>query len=162
MLEINDAFNSDHNHDHCVSDALNHAKAICQENGQRLTPIRELVLRLVWGSHKPLGAYELLPALAESGFNSAPPTVYRALDFLHQLGLIHKIGSLNAFVGCSNPEHPHPSAFMICTECKTAAEIETSELQTSFNRVAKTHGFKLEEENIELLGLCSDCRGSES
>ena len=158
MLEANNAFNNTHNHQHCVSDALKSAKSLCKSQGQRLTPIRELVLRLVWQSHQPLGAYELLPQLAEAGFNSAPPTVYRALDFLQELGLIHRIASMNAFIGCTQPDHPHPSAFMICRSCRTAAELDTSELQSMFQVSASKQGFLIEQQTVELLGVCATCQ----
>lgn len=151
------AFNTNHNHQQCVSSALTNAKQLCREQGQRLTPIRELVLRLVWQSHKPLGAYELLPQLADAGFNSAPPTVYRALDFLQELGLIHRIASMNAFIGCSHPDEAHPNAFMICRECKSAAELDTSALNSALATAAESLGFQIEQESIELLGLCQQC-----
>ena len=161
-LEANNAFNSQHNHQQCISSALKSAKELCKARGQRLTPIRELVLRLVWQSHKPLGAYELLPSLAEAGFNSAPPTIYRALDFLQELGLIHRIASMNAFIGCTNPDHPHPSGFMICKVCKTAAELDTSELNSAFESVAKRIGFAIQDETVELVGLCQQCQELEA
>lgn len=82
-----------HNHDACVRDALAEARAICQARNARLTPIRQRVLELIWESHKPLGAYDLLGMLAQEGHNAAPPTVYRALDFLQQYGLVHRIAS---------------------------------------------------------------------
>lgn len=152
------AFNSAHNHQHCVSTALKRAKQLCKERGQRLTPVRELVLRLVWQSHQPLGAYELLPPLAEAGFNSAPPTVYRALDFLQELGLIHRIASLNAFIGCSHPDEAHPNAFMICKACKSAAELDTAELNSALSAAAGSLGFQIEQESVELLGVCQQCQ----
>lgn len=159
MLAASIAFNEHHNHDRCVNDAMLAARQLCQSNGKRLTPIRELVLELVWQSHQPLGAYELLPALASAGFNSAPPTVYRALDFLQELGLIHRINSLNAFVGCTNPQHKHPSGFMICRNCKTTAELDTSYLSNRFVDTAKMLGFEIEQETLELVGLCQNCKG---
>lgn len=161
MSELSNAFNSDHNHDYCISDALQNAKALCKSKALRLTPIRELVLRLVWQSHKPLGAYELLPPLADAGFNSAPPTVYRALDFLQELGLIHRIASMNAFIGCTHPNHPHPSAFMICRVCHTAAELNTDSINRAFKETASSFGFSIEEESVELVGLCHNCQGAD-
>ena len=154
------AFNSEHNHQNCVSTALKSARVLCRQQNQRLTPIRELVLRLVWQSHKPLGAYELLPQLAAAGFNSAPPTVYRALDFLQTLGLIHRIASLNAFIGCSHPDQKHPNAFMICRECGSAAELDTQTLNTALNEAASRLGFEIEQESVELIGRCQQCKES--
>lgn len=155
------AFNSDHNHQQCVSTALKSAKGLCRERGQRLTPIRELVLRLIWQSHQPLGAYELLPELAQAGFNSAPPTVYRALDFLQELGLIHRIASMNAFIGCSHPTQTHPNAFLICRECRSAAELDTHELNSALQSATRRLGFQVERESIELMGLCQQCQAAE-
>src|ERR1700747_2134269 len=81
-----DAF---HQHDHrqCVHDALAQAETLCGQRGARLTPLRERSCP----SHQPLGAYELLDKLTEDGRKPAPPTVYRALEFLLEQGLIHRI-----------------------------------------------------------------------
>ena len=95
----------EHDHRVCVKDALEQATAICAKRGARLTPIRRRVLELIWASHKPSGAYDILEALSQEsrGKRIAPPTVYRALDFLLEQGLIHRLESLNAFIGCPHP-----------------------------------------------------------
>src|SRR5262245_4876474 len=108
-----------HDHDRCVTDALSAAEAVCARAGDRLTPLRRRVLELVWASHRPAGAYALLDRLREDGRGAAPPTVYRALDFLLERGLIHRIESLNAFVGCAHPGENHLVQFLICRSCGT-------------------------------------------
>ena len=92
----------DHDHDACVSDALTRADEICAERGARLTALRRAVLEIVWASHAPIGAYEILDRLQtarradnDEPARAAPPTVYRALDFLLEHGLAHRIESLN-------------------------------------------------------------------
>ena len=95
----------DHDHARCSSDAMAQAEAICTERGQRLTPIRRQVLEALLASHKPLGAYEIIDVLATQGGRPAPITVYRALDFLRENELVHRIESRNAFVACvHNPQ----------------------------------------------------------
>ena len=102
-----------HDHSHCVHSALSEADVLCAQKGLRLTALRRRVLELVWQSHKPLGAYDILAVLSEQdGRRAAPPTVYRALDFLLDNGLVHRIASLNAFIGCSHPEHAHQGQFL--------------------------------------------------
>lgn len=155
------AFAADHNHQQCIDQALAQAQQLCRERRQRLTPVRELVLRLIWQSHQPLGAYELLPALAEAGFNSAPPTVYRALEFLQQQGLVHRIASLNAFVGCPHPEHPHQGSFLICRHCRSTYELESSAINAALEQSAAELGFRVEQETIEVTGLCPNCQKQE-
>ncbi|MBN0985895.1 Fur family transcriptional regulator [Amphritea pacifica] len=154
----NIAHQPDHDHSRCIKTALQQAQTLCQTNGQRLTKIRELVLKLIWQSHKPLGAYDLLPAIAKAGFNSAPPTVYRALDFLQEQGLVHRLATLNAFIGCSHPEHNHSGYFLICQSCGTTAELESSELHDSIQSVASDAGFSVDQESIEILGRCPNCQ----
>ena len=116
---------AEHDHDHkaCQGEALERAELICAERGVRLTDTRKRVLELVWSGHKPLGAYDILDALRRERDGAAPPTVYRALEFLMGLGLIHRIESLNAFVGCTDPETPHRAQFLICDQCGTTAEL---------------------------------------
>lgn len=152
------AFETNHDHKHCVDQALNDARDLCNQRNLRLTPIRELVLKLVWQSHKPLGAYDILPALADAGFNSAPPTVYRALDFLQEQGLVHRIAMLNAFIGCPHPGAPHHGCFLICRHCNTAIEADSSQAETMIAQQAEALGFIAEQQSIEVLGSCPNCR----
>ena len=77
-----------------------HAEAQCAARAQRLTPIRRQVLETLLASHNPLGAYEIIDRLADKAARPAPITVYRALDFLRDNGLVHRIESRNAFVAC--------------------------------------------------------------
>ena len=114
-----------HDHEHCIEDAVAAAEKLCADKGLRFTPLRRRVLELVWSSHKPVGAYALLDQLRDEDLGSAPPTVYRALDFLIEHGLIHRIERMNAFVGCSHPGEAHRGFFLICGECGNAEEMES-------------------------------------
>lgn len=151
-----------HNHGHCVRSALASARALCGERGARLTPLREQVLELVWQSHKPLGAYQLMDRLAEASTRRvAPPTVYRALDFLLEQGLIHRINGLNAYVGCPSPEHRHPNHFLLCRACGVAVELESEALTRTIQANTREAGFSLENHSLEVTGLCPDCRSKD-
>ena len=151
-----------HDHSHCISSALQQAKQLCQERNVRLTPVRELVLELVWQSHQPLGAYELLPMLGAKGFSSAPPTVYRALEFLQEQGLIHRLASINAYTGCCNPGTPHEGHFLLCLSCHQVLELDTHALQKSLQSSASVHGFTIAQQTIEVTGYCARCKEPQS
>ncbi|NWL79661.1 Fur family transcriptional regulator [Pseudomonas taiwanensis] len=148
-----------HDHSHCVANALAEADAICSRHGLRLTALRKRVLELVWQSHKPLGAYDILGVLTEEdGRRAAPPTVYRALDFLLDNGLVHRIASLNAFVGCNHPGESHQGQFLICRNCQTAIELEQSSISQAIVDSAKSVGFVVEGQTVEVVGLCASCQ----
>lgn len=150
---------SHHDHDHCISDALADAQQLCTARGVRLTNLRMQVLELIWQSHKPLGAYTLMEMLATASTRRvAPPTVYRALDFLLEEGLVHRINSLNAFIGCPAPKQKHQSHFLICESCGIAAELDNFELNHTIISLAHAAGFSVNNHSIEISGMCSSCQ----
>ncbi|QKT03074.1 transcriptional repressor [Ectothiorhodospiraceae bacterium 2226] len=149
---------STHDHKRCVRDALQAAARLCTERGVRLTPLRRRVLELVWSSHRPVGAYALLEMYRAEDRAAAPPTVYRALGFLLDQGLIHRIASLNAYVGCTAPGAPHGGQFLICSRCGEALELDSTRIQDAVARSAAGAGFAVDHQTIEVTGLCARCK----
>jgi len=141
-----------------VSRALEQAGRVCRARGARLTPLRARVLEIVWQSHRPLGAYDMLAVLAAEGRSAAPPTVYRALEFLLEQGLVHRLSSLNAYVGCSRPGHAGCAQFLICERCGNAAELDDEDVVRAIGRTATAHGFEASRHTVEISGLCPECR----
>jgi Fur family zinc uptake transcriptional regulator len=151
-----------HNHRACIADTLAAAEALAQGRDEKLTNLRRRVLEIVLESHRPVGAYDILGALARDGGKPAPPTVYRALDFLRAQGFVHRIDSLNAFVACFAPAKAHRSHFLLCHACGGAAEIEDAALDSALASAAASAGFTPEHETVEITGLCADCRNASS
>jgi Fur family zinc uptake transcriptional regulator len=150
--------NERHDHRRCVASALDRASRLCAGKGSRLTALRRQVLALVWQSHRPVGAYDILTRLARRRGTMAPPTVYRALEFLQAQGLVHRIESLNAFIGCERPDAPHCGQFLICRACGRAAEMADGRIDAAMRRGSAEAGFALERPTVEALGLCPDCQ----
>ena len=148
----------DHDHRRCVDNALTVAAELCQRRGARLTALRRRVLELVWRSHGPVGAYEVLDWLRiEDGRSAAPPTVYRALDFLIEQKLIHRIESMNAFVGCIDPGNPHSGQYFICRDCGNVTELDDAGIGDAVRRQANQRGFDAHRQMIEIHGTCRGC-----
>lgn len=136
------------------------AAKLCDRRGVQLTPLRRQVLDLVIEAGRPVGAYELLDRLRGRQGRAAPPTVYRALDFLIEQGLVHRIESLNAFVGCAEPDHAHAWQFLICNACGRAVELEDRRIGKAIARGAADHGFQVGRQTVEITGTCADCAGT--
>jgi Fur family zinc uptake transcriptional regulator len=137
---------------------LNRAVTLCEGRGARLTELRRQVLGLILDSDAPTGAYDLLDRLKATREGAAPPTVYRALDFLLEQGLIHKLERLSAFVGCiSHEDHDHAAQFLICRSCGKVAEIEDHDLAHALQDAARRLGFTLGKATIEAEGQCAAC-----
>jgi Fur family zinc uptake transcriptional regulator len=148
---------ADHDHALCIDDALNKAAELCVRRGARLTHLRRRVLELVWQGHSAVKAYDLLEVLAREDRSAKPPTVYRALDFLIAHGLVHRLESLNAFIGCPQPEASHEGQFLICGRCGWVGEFEASEIQTAIADQATGHGFAVDQQTVEVRGTCRTC-----
>jgi Fur family zinc uptake transcriptional regulator len=147
--------------------ALERAEALCQTRGVQLTPLRRDVLRLVLEAEAPIGAYALLDQLKASRAKAAPPTVYRALDFLLEQGLIHRLERLNAFMGCNEAleghgvhhdhGHDHPHQFLICRGCGMTREISDHAVAEAIIAAAAKAGFSAARTTVEIEGYCAKC-----
>lgn len=146
-----------HDHASCVEAAVQTAERICRERNLRFTAQRKKILELVWNSHKPVGAYDILDILQKSGQRAAPPTVYRALEFLIEADLVHRLDSINAFVGCPDPENPHAGQFLICERCRSVTELDDVEINSLVARKAGQQGFTASRQTLEIQGLCRNC-----
>lgn len=145
----------DHVHD--LESFMREVGDVCSERGLRLTPLRERVLRLVAGAGRPVKAYDLMEQVHHGKSVAAPPTVYRALDFLLENGFIHKLESINAFVGCHQPRTPHSVPFLICNLCGKAVEMEDDGVSRMLQQQAIELGFRPQAQTLEVHGRCAQC-----
>ena len=147
-----------HDHGPCIQGALERAAVLCARRGARLTPLRRRVLELVWQGHTAVKAYDLLGRLGAEPGTAKPPIVYRTLDFLLAHGLIHKLESVNAFVGCPNPGERHDGQFLICDHCGEVRELEVPAIEAGLGAAAAAAGFQVAQKTVEARGACLLCR----
>jgi Fur family transcriptional regulator, zinc uptake regulator len=146
----------DHDHQRCTNAAIAHAEAQCAERAQRLTPMRRQVLEVLLTSHRPLGAYEIIDRLQQK---PAPITVYRALEFLRENGLVHRIESRNAFVACvHNHNGDDLVIFLICERCGAVGEAPGGAAAEALKASSRAAGFSPRSPLIEVAGVCAHCR----
>ena len=150
-----------HDHSHCAGDLMARAEELSAARGIRLTPVRRRTLEILLEAHRALGAYEVLERLAAEGHGKQPPVAYRALEFLVENGLAHRVRRLNAFTACTHPGESHSPAFLICRDCGTVAEAPATRVRAALDAAAAEMGFVVERSNLEALGLCPACRQEE-
>ena len=149
-----------HHHSDCVERGVSAAEALCDAKKLRLTDARRRVLEILLAEHKALGAYDVLAKLSEQGEPAHPPAAYRALDFLVDNGLAHRIERLNAFVACNHPDEGHRPAFLICRDCRSVAEAAVAPDAGALGETAERIGFRIERTSIEVEGLCPGCQAA--
>lgn len=138
---------------------LERIEEVCRERRVKLTPQRRRVLQILLDEGRPMGAYDIMRAMdqqAEGTQRTAPPTVYRVLEFLQGQGFIHRIASLQAYVPCAEPEREHAVQFLICTDCGRVDELDDKRLDRTVQAAAAAHGFKCDKQ-IEVTSRCDDC-----
>lgn len=141
-----------------VARFLEQAEALCDRRNLRFTELRKQVLELVCKAEQPLGAYQLLDELRDSGRSAAPPTVYRALDFLLEQGLVHRLATNNTYLACAHPQRPHAAVFLVCSACGHTREVHTPGVIDELGKLADQFEFAINHASVEVTGLCSRCR----
>lgn len=141
-----------------TSSKMAKAEQLCQERGERFTEPRRVVYSLLLQHAKALTAYQILDLMQSERPGAKPPTVYRALDFLMKLGLIHRVDSSNAYLICHGGDHEHQAQFLICNQCGAVTEVELPALEPEIHSICEEKGFKPDQQIVEIRGLCSRCR----
>lgn len=141
-----------------VSARLRTAELLCLQRGKRLTPIRRQVLKILLQQQRSVKAYELLEEIRLTHPGAAPPTVYRALDFLVEQGLTHRLDATNAWTACHDAGGTPHDLLVVCTDCGVVAELSDPCLSRQLADKASQTGFTLSGHETELRALCRHCR----
>ena len=126
-------------------------------NDYNLTKNQKIVFNLLQNSGEPLKAYTILESLKREGLKS-PLQVYRALDKLVELGIIHKIESQNSFIACSNSNCASNTAFTICRRCGDVKEIKNNHLFEQVSDLGKKNRLNVRRFNLEFYVDCNSCK----
>lgn len=140
-----------------VAAQLETAQVLCESRGRRLTPIRRRVLEILLLQRRSVKAYELLELIRDDQAGAAPPTVYRALDFLVEEGLVHRLDAINAWAACHDAGGEPHDLLVVCTGCGSVAELSDPALTQSLADKVAQAGFRLSGHETELRGLCRAC-----
>lgn len=140
------------------SKVLRKVEEHCRTQGLRLTPTRRRVLELVLDAEGPVKAYDLLDQLRAEQPRAAPPTIYRALEFLLENHFIHRLETLNAFVSCFHPQDDHQGQFLICEKCQAVTEIHDHRIDELLASAAADENFTPARQVLEIYGCCGKCR----
>ncbi|REF86453.1 Fur family zinc uptake transcriptional regulator [Methylovirgula ligni] len=135
------------------------AEDLCRREGAKLTPARRRVLEILAEEGRPLGAYDMIEKIAvATGKHPAPVSIYRALDFLLENGLVHRLASRNAFLACAHGhKHEEPVVFLICEACGTVTEATSRALHREIALLGAESGFAPHSQVLEITGLCRSC-----
>lgn len=149
---------SAHSHgDDCASGDIAHhmsiAAQVCADRGERFTKLRAHIFELILNANGAIKAYDLLEQIHPEVGSPKPPTVYRALDFLSRLGLIHRVEALNAFIACDHAHEGEAAEFFICTNCQSVQERHAHD-----HTGCAPDGFAIKRSVIEHYGLCLACQ----
>lgn len=145
-------------HCHSRAERLAEADALVTHRGARFTTMRRATYDFLLQQKAPLSAYDILARL-ETRLNKklAPPTVYRALDFLMEHGLIHRLETNNTYLTCDHPAEAHESFYLVCTACGATQEVDDHAIGDLLEAKARALGFKPGRQVIEVQGLCARC-----
>ncbi len=139
-----------------MPELLSRAKALAESKGERFTPLRAHIYELVCHNKGAVKAYDLLDQLKPEHGSPKPPTVYRALEFLSKLGLVHRVEALNAFIACDQNNNDHLAEFFVCETCETVEERHAHD-----HASCRPEGFTISRSVVEHYGQCQNCTRTE-
>ena len=126
-----------------------------------LTKKQSLVMNLLSEAKGPLSAYKILYDLRDHGFRG-PTQVYRVLEKLLAVGMVHRIESINAFVACQHEKCDEKNSeinlFTICKICGNVQELLSNGLKNLVKSLSKDNNFLLKNSVLELNGVCAKCK----
>ncbi|RXZ42198.1 Fur family transcriptional regulator [Crenobacter cavernae] len=134
------------------------AEQHCLRLGNKLTTLRRRVLELVLGYDGVVKAYQVLADLQKERGVAAPPTVYRALDFLVENGLLHRVEALNGFIVCEHFDCPHEGLILVCERCGGVTELDATGPMAALRDASAAAGFAVTPQNLVLTGTCQTCQ----
>lgn len=147
-----------HSHHRCVKSAKLRAAKLAEDTGKKFGANQVQVLDALLQNHQASSAYEIVECVAESGKRLQAVQVYRALEILIKMGLVHRIQSMNAYIACTSDEEEHHNPqLLFCSSCKRVAELTSDTISTLISKIAKQTQFKLDYGLVELVGLCPEC-----
>lgn len=129
----------------------------------KLTKNQQAVLNCLEKKKRAMTAYDILDEVRDQGIR-APVQVYRALERLTELSLVHRIESMNAFIACAHhhdaqdQDHTGAVAFAICDDCGEVSEISVPRAEKTLGALAGDSGFVTERAVVELRGHCETCQ----
>ena len=147
-----------HQHNHCISKAKTRFIDRLKKMGKSIGRNDEPVLNLLLSNHRIFSAYDIAERISELGKRVQPIQIYRSLEKLMTLGLVHRLSTKNGFIACYEDGECATGQFLICTECESVKEIDSQLLDKEIKGSAKKNNFSIASKSIEVLGLCVNCQ----
>ncbi|MCU0307907.1 MAG: transcriptional repressor [Thermoleophilia bacterium] len=136
-----------------------HAEDALGQAGHRAGGARRAVVELLAAEDCCLTAQEIHDRLRADGRRAGLASVYRALEVLTALRLVHRLdlGGASARYEAADPsgEHHH---HVVCRECGRVTPFADDELEEALGAVAERLSHQVDEHDILLRGRCADCR----
>lgn len=127
--------------------------------GYRLTPQRNLILEAVRQAAAHLTPEQVYDYVHQRNPTISRATIYRTLDFLCEIRLIHAMywgGQMYYEIVGEEPHH-----HLICRDCGAIEQLDHTLLEELIGAVKKQHRFDIDMDHITLFGLCRRCRNNE-
>lgn len=145
-------------HKQCVSKAKIRFNNRLKQYGQSIGTYDEPVMELLLSDHRCLSAYDIADKVSEAGKRVQPVQIYRSLEKLMNLGVVHRISTKNSYIACYEEGDCKTGQFLICTECKKVKEVESNLIENEITASAEKNRFLITSQTIEVLGLCAKCQ----
>lgn len=139
-------------------DWAQHTRQALDRAGHRTGGARDAVVDLLARQDCCLSAQEIFDELRANGRAVGIASVYRALDLLTSMNLVHRLemganGARYEAASVGGEHHHH----VVCSKCGKVTPFEDAALEQALDRVAEQVGYAVEGHDVVLRGACPDC-----
>jgi len=147
-----------HEHRQCISKAKTRFIDRLGEMGKTIGINDEPVLYLLLSNHRAFSAYDIAETLSKIGKRIQPIQIYRSLEKLMALGVVHRLSTKNGFVACYEDGNCTAGQFLICDKCDRVKEVDSKLLDDEIQDSAQKINFSILSKSVEVRGLCNNCK----
>ena len=129
--------------------------AALRERGQRVTPQRLGVARIIGRAQRHVTAEQVYAEVGELMPGVSLPTVYATLELLRELGMVERVPTEGGAVVYDPRTDAHHH--LVCRRCGAIADVETEIGTAGVLAAAREAGFTPLSTQVVVRGLCAGC-----
>jgi Fur family peroxide stress response transcriptional regulator len=131
-------------------------RELCAEHGIAVTHQRQILYEVMQGMEGHPSPEEVYARVREQIPSISLATVYKNIHVFVESGVLREVSLHHGTVRVEMKEEDHHH--MVCSRCKSIADIGGDELGLTAQRRVLPGGFLVERYAVDVIGICSKCQ----
>ena len=135
-------------------------RAVCDSAGIAVTHQRQVVYQVLKSMHGHPSPEEVYVRVKIRIPSISLATVYKTIHLFIESGVFREVSLHHGTLRVETNARPHHH--LVCTQCKSIADIDAEELGIGAKAHTLPGGFLAQRYAVDVLGLCTNCQKNQS